>query len=46
MLYSLIETAKANDVPTSVYLTAPFEKLPLLKHGKSIAPLLPWTIRL
>ncbi|WP_319781846.1 IS66 family transposase [Oceanisphaera sp. IT1-181] len=46
MLYSLIETAKANDVPPGVYLTALFEQLPHLIDGESVDHLLPWAIRL
>ncbi|GGB53160.1 hypothetical protein GCM10011502_27940 [Oceanisphaera marina] len=45
MLYSLIETAKANDVPPGVYLTALFEQLPLLNDGDAVDHLLPWAIR-
>ncbi|MGB5856745.1 MAG: IS66 family transposase [Oceanisphaera sp.] len=45
MLYSLIETAKANDVPPGVYLTALFEQLPHLTDGESVDHLLPWAIR-
>ncbi|MBO1520647.1 transposase domain-containing protein [Oceanisphaera pacifica] len=45
MLYSLIETAKANDVPPDVYLTALFEQLPLLNDGDAVDHLLPWAIR-
>lgn len=45
MLYSLIETAKANDVPLGVYLTALFKQLPLLNDGDAVDHLLPWAIR-
>lgn len=46
MLYSLIETAKANDVPPGAYLTALFEQLPHLNDGEPVDHLLPWAIRL
>ncbi|WP_444544018.1 transposase domain-containing protein [Oceanisphaera marina] len=40
-----METAKANDVPPGVYLTALFEQLPLLNDGDAVDHLLPWAIR-
>jgi hypothetical protein len=43
MLYSLIETAKANGLQTSPYITALFEKLPEID---TVDNLLPWNNRL
>lgn len=46
LLYSLIETAKANGIQPSIYLTALFEQLPHCKANDSLNHLLPWTIKL
>ena len=46
MLYSLIETAKANGLQPGPYITALFEQIPHIKDGDNIDHLLPWLIRL
>lgn len=46
ILYSLLETAKANGLNTTAYLVNLFEQLPLLKEGDSLESLLPWEIEL
>ena len=46
LLYSLIETAKANGIQPSVYLTALFEQLPHSKANDSLDHLLPWAMTL
>jgi len=45
-LYSLIETAKANNVEPYRYLVALFKKLPLAQAVDDYEALLPWTIEL
>lgn len=45
-LYSLIETAKANDVEPYRYLVTLFEKLPLARTVDDYEALLPWSIAL
>ena len=44
--YSLIETAKANDVEPYRYLVTLFEKLPLARTVDDYEALLPWSIAL
>ena len=46
LLYSLIETAKANKLEPYAYLRYIFEKLPLAVTLKDIEALLPWNITL
>lgn len=46
LLYSLVETAKANGIQPSVYLTALFEQLPHCKDNDQLDHLLPWSIKL
>ncbi len=46
LLYSLVETAKANGIQPSTYLTALFEQLPHCKEIDKLDHLLPWTIKL
>ena len=46
MLYSLIETAKANGLQPGPYITALFEQIPHIKNGDNIDHLLHWLIRL
>jgi hypothetical protein len=43
-LYSLIETAKANNVEPSVYLKEVFTRLPAATCVENIEALLPWNI--
>lgn len=45
-LYSLIETAEANDVKPYRYLVTLFEKLPLARTVDDYEALLPWNIAL
>ena len=45
-LYSLIETAKANNVEPYRYLVALFKKLPLAQIVDDYEALLPWNIEL
>lgn len=45
-LYSLIETAKANDIEPYRYLVALFKKLPLAQTVDDYEALLPWNIAL
>jgi hypothetical protein len=45
-LYSLIETARANDVEPYRYLVALFKKLPLAQTADDYEALLPWNIAL
>ncbi|WP_188503320.1 transposase domain-containing protein, partial [Lacimicrobium alkaliphilum] len=42
MLYSLVETAKANDLSPFDYLHYLFKELPKLKPGDNLDHLLPW----
>ena len=44
-LYSLVETAKANDLEPSNYLRYIFEKLPLAKTLADYEELLPWNAK-
>lgn len=46
MLYSMIETAKANGLITYDYLVKVFEELPKRKTGADIDDLLPWNVTL
>lgn len=46
LLYSLVETAKANGIQPSAYFTALFEQLPHSKDGNQLDHLLPWSIKL
>jgi hypothetical protein len=43
-LYSLVETAKANNVEPSVYLKEVFTRLPAATCVEDIEALLPWNI--
>lgn len=43
-LYSLIETAKANNIEPSIYLKTLFTKLPLATCAEQVEALLPWNI--
>jgi transposase len=45
-LYSLIETAKANNVDPYRYLVALFKRLPLAQTADDYEALLPWNITL
>lgn len=45
-LYSLIETAKANNVEPYRYLDALFKKLPLAQTAQDYEALLPWNMEL
>jgi len=45
-LYSLIETAKANDLNTYDYLQHIFEELPNAQNVEQIEGLLPWNVQL
>lgn len=45
-LYSLVETAKANNVEPRAYLTALFEQLPTAKTEQAIIDLLPQNIKM
>lgn len=45
-LYSLIETAKANNIEPYRYLVALFKKLPLAQTVDDYEVLLPWNIEL
>lgn len=44
ILYSMVETAKANGLMPVDYLMMLFEQLPLLDDGDDLDPLLPWQI--
>jgi transposase len=44
-LYSLVETAKANDIEPMAYLNHIFTRLPLVSEKKELELLLPWNIR-
>lgn len=44
LLYSLIETAKANKLEPYAYLRYIFEKLPLAINLENLEALLPWSI--
>ncbi|MCH8500532.1 MAG: IS66 family transposase [Aliidiomarina sp.] len=46
VLYSLVETAKANDLQPIDYLMSLFEQWPLIKDGDDIDHLLPWNIKI
>jgi transposase len=46
MLYSMIETAKANNIEPYQYLRAVFTKLPQAESVKDIEKLFPWNIEL
>jgi len=46
VLYSLVETAKANDLQPIDYLMSLFEQWPLIKDSDDIDHLLPWNIEL
>jgi len=46
MLYSMIETAKANHIEPYQYLRTVFTKLPEAKTLEAIEGLLPWNIDL
>ncbi len=46
MLYSIIETAKANGIEPYQYLKAVFTKLPQAGSLEEIEELLPWNIQL
>lgn len=43
-LYSLVETAKANNIEPSAYLKAIFTLLPQAKTVEDVEALLPWNI--
>ena len=45
LLYSLIETAKANKLEPYAYLRYIFEKLPLAEMLNDYEALLPWNLR-
>ena len=45
MLYSLIETAKANGLEPYAYLRHIFEKLPLASSLEHYEALLPWNMK-
>lgn len=45
VLYSLVETAKANGLMPVDYLMSLFEQLPLLGEGDDIDQLLPWNLK-
>lgn len=44
-IYSLVETAKANDVEPMAYLNHIFEHLTLASSREDLEQLLPWNIR-
>jgi hypothetical protein len=46
ILYSLIETAKANNWVPVDYLTHLFTALPTFKEGDDLTPLFPWNVTL
>lgn len=46
MLYSLIETAKANELEAYTYLKTIFTKLPQAETLEDIEALLPWKVGL
>lgn len=46
MLYSMIETAKANDLEPYAYLKTVFTKLPQAESIEDIEALLPWHVDL
>ena len=46
MLYSMIETAKANNIEPYQYLRSVFTKLPQAESVEAIEELLPWNIDL
>jgi transposase len=43
-LYSLIETAKVNNIKPSIYLKEVFTKLPQATYVEEIEKLLPWNV--
>jgi transposase len=45
-IYSLVETAKANDIEPYQYLRHVFEMLPLASTAEDVAVLLPWHLSL
>uniref|UniRef100_UPI00162805B2 transposase domain-containing protein n=1 Tax=Teredinibacter franksiae TaxID=2761453 RepID=UPI00162805B2 len=46
IVYSLIETAKANDLNTYDYLQHIFKELPNVQNVEQIEALLPWNVQL
>ena len=44
-LYSLVETAKANNVEPHAYLSLLFERLPHAKTVEDFETLLPWNVK-
>ncbi len=46
MLYSLVETAKASDLESYIYLKAIFTKLPQAESLEDIEGILPWNVDL
>jgi transposase len=44
VLYSLIETAKANGLNPYEYLIHVFERIPLVKKSSDLEELLPWAL--
>ncbi|MBI9100007.1 MAG: transposase domain-containing protein, partial [Spirochaetaceae bacterium] len=44
-LYSLVETAKANDVEPMHYLNCIFQKIPMVSDKNELEALLPWNIQ-
>ena len=46
VLYSLVKTAKANDLQPIDYLVSLFEQWPLIKDDDDIDHLLPWNIKI
>jgi transposase len=42
--YSLLETAKANNVEPSVYLKEVFKRLPAATYVEGVEALLPWNV--
>ena len=46
IFYTLIQTAKLNNIEPQAYLTAIFEKLPYCKTEADFEQLLPWNINL
>ena len=46
MLYSVVETAKANGLMPVDYLIALFKQLPLISDSDDLDHLLPWNISL
>jgi transposase len=45
MLYSIIETAKSNDLNPHTYLQLLFTKMPLVKSIEEYEQLLPWNAK-